>query len=180
MLAGAFMAGALLQGHAEIADMPTRKVSSFEAASAGRSTLSRSSRDVTSGIFSTGDKPATESAKTHLPRGLAELVGSRTPLSQTHFDALSDSASWTPAAPWFSGRNLTSLLSTCLRSNPDDCGASYSDETTATVQTALWESQNPADCENVRYLVLDQSWPSGLGSSLRMHMYMLSLAIRCV
>ena len=183
MLASVFIAGNLLIGHVEIAHIPTRKISSFEAALAGRPALSRSFRYAISGIaghLSTGDKPAIVSAKVHVPRGLAELVGSRVPLSQGDPDAAIDSVSWTPAAPWLSGRNLTSLLPTCLRSDPGDCDASYSDETTAAVQTALWESQNPADCENVRYLVLDQSWPSGLGSSLRIHMFMLGLAIRCV
>ena len=112
-------------------------------------------------------------------RGLAELVGSRAPLSQSDGNAPVQSASWTPAAPWFSGRNLSSLLPDCLRSDADDCGASYSDEVTAEVQAALWETQISADCADARYLVLDQSWPSGLGSSLRIHVYMLGLAIRC-
>ena len=116
-----------------------------------------------------------------MPRGLADLVGRRDPLSDGDSDAFGDSASWTPAAPWLAGRNLSALFPASVQpgTGEEDCDASsYTEAITAPVQAALWETQNPDDCAGARYLVLDQSYPSGLGSSVRIHMYMLSLAIR--
>ena len=121
---------------------------------------------------------ATASA-THPPRGLAELVGDRPPLSR-HMPAQTDSASWIPAAPWYATRNVTALFPSCPLADMPACDTLWAEPTTAAVQAALWASQNPDDCEAARYLVLDHPWHSGLGSSLFIHMYMLGLAIRYV
>lgn len=111
--------------------------------------------------------------------GLIDLVGQRTPLTRAPGSEI-ESASWKPAATWFEAQDLTALFPKCSAPDSEDCDTSYSIETTAAVQEALWASQNPADCSSARYMVLDAPWTSGLGSSLHVHMYMLAIAIRCV
>jgi hypothetical protein len=111
--------------------------------------------------------------------GLLELVGDRTPLTRMPGAEL-ESASWKPTATWYASKNLTFLFPKCSAPDLVDCDTAYSIKTTSAVQEALWASQNPPDCENARYMVLDAPWPHGLGSSLHIHMYMLAIAIRCV
>lgn len=115
------------------------------------------------------------------PRGLVELLGDRTPLVQQDDHNPSTLSSWAPAAPWYDLQEIGTHFPQCAPPDPTDCDASwYAPHTTAAVQAALWATQNPADCDRARFLVLDSSYPSGLGSSLHIHMYMLALAIRCV
>jgi len=112
------------------------------------------------------------------PFGLVELIGDRTPLAVDD-NSRSASASWTPSARWYDLQNMSAHFPVCSKPDPADCDDWYAPQTTAAVQTALWATQNPADCNQARYLVLDSSWRAGFGSSLHVHLSMLALAIRC-
>ena len=107
-------------------------------------------------------------------KGFSDLVGDRMPLSSAPLFA-TESASWAPASPWFAGHNASAVFPVCEQ-GPGKCDAAR--ETTRAVQAALWASQNPADCVNARYLVLEKTWPAGFGSAVHVHVGMLALAIR--
>ena len=81
--------------------------------------------------------------------------------------------SWTPPSPWFDTAPIVNAsYPTCQ--HEDWCDAPYAD--TAAFQAALHAHQNPPDCASARHLVLAGEWTSGLGSTLHIHAYMLSLA----
>ena len=106
--------------------------------------------------------------------GFSDLVGDRMPLSSDPLFA-TESASWAPASSWFTAQNMSALFP-ASEQGPGNCDAAH--ETTRAVQAALWASQNPVDCDNARYLVLEKTWPAGFGSAVHVHVGMLALAIR--
>jgi hypothetical protein len=89
-----------------------------------------------------------------------------------HEDA---AASWAPSTAWFDDHPMATLFPKCQ--HPQWCDTAYDREETHRVQAALWAHQNPVDCNTARYLVLDTAYTSGLGSSLNIHLYALSLAM---
>jgi len=102
--------------------------------------------------------------------------GDRSPLSSDP-ELATESASWTPASPWFASQNLTALFPIC-EPGSGESHAFVAHETTSAVQAALWASQNPPDCSKARYLVLEKAWHSGFGSAVHIHTRALALAIR--
>jgi len=110
------------------------------------------------------------------PKGFIDLVGDRSPLSSDP-ELATESASWTPASPWFASQNLTALFP-IYEPGSGESHAFVAHETTSAVQAALWASQNPPDCSKARYLVLEKAWHSGFGSAVHIHTRALALAIR--
>jgi len=110
------------------------------------------------------------------PRGFTDLVGDRSPLSPDP-NLSTESASWMPASRWSDAQNMTAMFPTC---EPGECNSILARQTTNAVQAALWASQNPPDCGNARFLVLEKAWQSGFGSAVHIHTRMLALAIRYV
>lgn len=110
-------------------------------------------------------------------KGLVNLNRDRLSLNG---QATKASASWIPDMSWYASqeRALPALFPECKAPDIADCGFWYSIETTSAVQAALWASQNPANCNSALYLVLSEPWPSGLGSLLHIHMFILAVAVR--
>ena len=77
---------------------------------------------------------------------------------------------------WFDSQDWGSLYPRCTQAD-EWCDARYPRGETDAVQRALHAHQNPADCGRARLLVLSAEYSSGLGSSLHIHAYMLSLAL---
>jgi len=115
--------------------------------------------------------------------GLADLLGEQDPKAVTSgftsLDGIGSVAAlgqtWRPASPWYDGQAWDALFPDCQ--HPEWCDAMYPADETVRVQAALWAAQNPGDCAGARYLIMDTPYNSGLGSSLHIHMYMLSLAL---
>ena len=116
--------------------------------------------------------------------GLADLLGQqdvRVTSPEGGVDSATAAAAaalgrpWRPASPWYDRQPWDTLFPDCQ--HPEWCDAMYPAAETARVQAALWAAQNPGDCAAARYLIMDKPFNSGLGSSLHIHMYMLSLAL---
>lgn len=88
----------------------------------------------------------------------------------------SSSPSSSPSSSWFDAQDWGSLYPRCTQA-AEWCDARFPRGETDAVQRALHAHQNPADCGRTRLLVLGAEYSSGLGSSLHIHAYMLSLAI---
>ena len=89
----------------------------------------------------------------------------------------SSSPSSSPSSSsWFDSQDWGSLYPRCTQAE-EWCDARYPRGETDAVQRALHAHQNPVDCDRARLLVLSEEYSSGLGSSLHIHAYMLSLAI---
>ena len=95
----------------------------------------------------------------------------------TEEDESSPASSPSSSPPsWFDSQDWGSLYPRCTQAE-EWCDARYPRGETDAVQRALHAHQNPADCDRARLLVLSAEYSSGLGSSLHIHAYMLSLAI---
>ena len=88
----------------------------------------------------------------------------------------STSSSSSSSSSWFDSQDWGSLYPRCTQAD-EWCDARYPRGETDAVQRALHAHQNPVDCDRARLLVLSEEYSSGLGSSLHIHAYMLSLAI---
>jgi hypothetical protein len=116
--------------------------------------------------------------------GLADLLGeqdARVTSPEGGVDSVTATAAaalgrpWRPASAWYDQQPWDALFPDCQHT--EWCDAMYPAAETARVQAALWAAQNPGDCAAARYLIMNKPFNSGLGSSLHIHMYMLSLAL---
>lgn len=80
------------------------------------------------------------------------------------------------SSSWFDSQDWGSLYPRCTQAD-EWCDARYPLGETDAVQRALYAHQNPLNCDRARLLLLSDEYSSGLGSSLHIHAYMLSLAI---
>jgi hypothetical protein len=112
------------------------------------------------------------------PIPAALMAGYRRVDENSSFADLSSVYAWDPpvsSSSWYS-QNWEALYPRCTQ-DEEWCDSRHLPQDTDAVQRAIHAHQNPQDCSRARFLVLSTEHSSGLGSSLHIHAYMISLAI---
>jgi len=162
-LASALMAGYKRVGGSREEELARSKISSSSSLMPGVNDLN----DLSS-VYS-WDPPALACAEE------GESSYSSQPSSSSSSTTAAAAAS-SSSPSWFDSQDWGSLYPRCTQAD-EWCDARYPRGETDAVQRALHAHQNPADCGRARLLVLSAEYSSGLGSSLHIHAYMLSLAL---
>ena len=101
-------------------------------------------------------------------QGLCDLLGTYTA------DDEAVARHWRPNSSWFDSNKpmLDSMFPNCQ--NESYCDDLFALSDTREVGEMLWKLQNPPDCSTAKLAVLEDTWPSGMGSAL--HVYGMALA----
>ena len=107
--------------------------------------------------------PVSEAKETCDARGLCDLLGTYTAADEKI------SRHWRPNCSWFDTNKpeLDKMFPTCQ--HEVYCDALFALTDTNDVQELLYNLQNPPDCDTAKLAILDDTWPSGMGSAL--HVY---------